>query len=84
MLNSGEPRRHRVVGSAPRDRELFWPHKKISARRQNQHAMARALPGKNHPSRAFCNRNAFAITETELKLMAAPAMIGLRSKPKNG
>ena len=30
------------------------------------------------------SRNAFAITETELKLMAAPAIIGLRSRPKNG
>jgi hypothetical protein len=30
------------------------------------------------------SRSAFAITETELKLMAAPAIIGLRSSPKNG
>lgn len=30
------------------------------------------------------SRNAFAITETELKLMAAPAMMGLRRRPKNG
>ena len=29
-------------------------------------------------------RNAFAITETELKLIAAPAIIGLRRTPKNG
>jgi len=27
---------------------------------------------------------AFAITETELKLIAAPAMIGLSRRPKNG
>ena len=31
-----------------------------------------------------CNRNAFAITETELRLIAAPAITGLRSKPKKG
>lgn len=30
------------------------------------------------------NRNAFAITETELKLMAAPAIIGLRRIPNTG
>ena len=30
------------------------------------------------------SRSAFAITETELKLIAAPAIIGLRSSPKNG
>ena len=32
----------------------------------------------------FRNRSAFAITETELKLMAAPAMMGLSNSPKNG
>ena len=30
------------------------------------------------------SRSALAMTETELRLMAAPAMIGLRSRPKNG
>ena len=30
------------------------------------------------------SRSAFAITETELKLIAAPAIIGLSSRPKNG
>jgi hypothetical protein len=29
-------------------------------------------------------RNALAITDTELKLIAAPAIIGLRRTPKNG
>jgi len=29
-------------------------------------------------------RNAFAITETELKLIAAPAIIGLRRMPNSG
>ena len=32
----------------------------------------------------FLNRKAFPITETELKLIAAPAIIGLNSKPKKG
>ncbi len=30
------------------------------------------------------SRSAFAITVTELKLIAAPAIIGLRRTPKNG
>ena len=30
------------------------------------------------------SRNAFAITETELKLIAAPAIIGLRRMPNSG
>ena len=34
--------------------------------------------------RALRSRNALAITETELKLIAAPAIIGLSSSPKNG
>jgi hypothetical protein len=32
----------------------------------------------------FRSRNALLMTETELRLIAAPAMIGLSSKPKNG
>lgn len=32
----------------------------------------------------FLNRRAFAITETELKLIAALAIIGLRSTPNHG
>jgi hypothetical protein len=32
----------------------------------------------------FFKRSAFVITETELKLMAAAAIIGLRRIPKNG
>ena len=32
----------------------------------------------------FLNRSAFEMTETELKLIAAPASMGLSSRPKNG
>ena len=32
----------------------------------------------------FRRRRALVMTETELKLIAAPAMIGLSSQPKNG
>ena len=32
----------------------------------------------------FLRRSALVITETELKLMAAPAIMGLSSRPKNG
>ena len=35
-------------------------------------------------SLAFRRRKALLMTETELRLIAAPAMIGLSSKPKNG
>lgn len=35
-------------------------------------------------SLTLLNRNEFVITDTELKLIAAAAMIGLRSIPKNG
>ena len=35
-------------------------------------------------SLTFRSRSALPMTDTELKLMAAPAMMGLRSKPKNG
>jgi hypothetical protein len=37
----------------------------------------------NH-SLTFRSRKALLMTETELRLIAAPAMIGLSSKPKNG
>jgi len=30
------------------------------------------------------SRSAFAMTETELRFIEAPAIIGLRSQPKNG
>ena len=35
-------------------------------------------------SRVWRRRRAFVITETELRLIAAPAIIGLSSTPKNG
>lgn len=37
-----------------------------------------------HQSGALRSRNAFAITDTELRLMAALAIIGDSSTPKNG
>ena len=37
----------------------------------------------NH-SFTFLSRRALPMTETELRLIAAPAMIGLSNKPKNG
>ena len=37
----------------------------------------------NH-SLTFRSRKALLMTETELRLIAAPAMTGLSSKPKNG
>jgi hypothetical protein len=41
------------------------------------------LPAETH-SFADCNLSALAITETELKLMAAAAIIGFRSSPNAG
>src|ERR1043166_8656982 len=38
----------------------------------------------NAYARVDRKRSALPITETELKLIAAPAIIGLRSRPKNG
>ena len=35
-------------------------------------------------NRILRKRSAFAITETELKLIAAPAITGLNSNPKKG
>jgi hypothetical protein len=40
-----------------------------------------ALPNHNFIVRS---RSAFVMTETELRLMAAPAIIGLSNTPKNG
>jgi hypothetical protein len=39
--------------------------------------------GLNHRAN-FLRRRAFPITETELNVIAALAIIGLRSRPKNG
>src|SRR4029453_7248809 len=65
-----------VVGQAPRLPAL--PVARVAV-----HACARGPQGRGY-SFTLRNRRAFAITETELKLIAAPAIIGLRSKPKNG
>ncbi len=44
-----------------------------------------ALRAKNSPhSRTCLSRSAFAITDTELKVIAALAIIGLSTRPKNG
>ncbi len=37
-----------------------------------------------YPEKPIYDRSAFAITETELRLIAAPAMIGLSRIPKKG
>ena len=42
------------------------------------------LPTRQGHSCTFLSRNAFAITETELKVIAALAIIGLSTIPKNG
>ena len=46
----------------------------------------RQLNGRRHSfqSGRFLNLSAFPTTDTELKLIAAAAIIGLRSSPKNG
>jgi hypothetical protein len=38
----------------------------------------------SHPNLARRNRNAFAITDTELKLIAAAASMGLSNRPNAG
>jgi hypothetical protein len=37
-----------------------------------------------HQRRTLLNLSAFAITDTELKVIAALAIMGLRSRPENG
>jgi len=44
----------------------------------------RLRPPSRYQTRARRSRKALPITDTELKLMAAAAMIGLSSKPKAG
>lgn len=44
----------------------------------------RSSPAGRHQIRAVRSRSALAITETELRAIAAAAMIGLKSKPKAG
>ena len=58
-------------------------------RRRREFAMTgtratRWLGGSVTQSRTRRRRSAFAITDTELKLMAALAMIGLSRMPENG
>lgn len=43
-----------------------------------------AINGDSHYSANRLNLSAFEITETELSVMAALAMSGLNSNPKNG
>ena len=42
------------------------------------------LPTRTHHSCAFLKRSAFAITDMELNVIAALAIIGLRARPKKG
>ena len=64
------------------------PHRlPTSAQCGGKPSLLNAIGG--HPPRfgsilAERRRNALATTDRELKLIAAPAMIGLRSTPKNG
>jgi hypothetical protein len=70
---------HRHVGMpAP------FPHGETEFPRQVRSQTEFGNEGNSSQSRTRCKRNAFAITETELRLIAAPAITGLRSNPKNG
>lgn len=82
----GETERHRKNTDAPHDPPLHWKHGKEnqpgrqkSARPEKPDVMLR-----NSHSEILRKRSAFTTTETELKLMAAPAMMGLRSRPRDG
>lgn len=52
--------------------------------RESLSGIAHFLDCSPYHSFVFRNRRALLMTETELKLMAAPAMMGLSSTPKNG
>jgi hypothetical protein len=55
---------------------LYFPH---------SHQCPKSGPGRGTlQSFAWRSLNALTITETELKVIAALAMIGLSSRPKNG
>ncbi len=56
-------------------------HKRLGGVRRE---IIQSLPPLSHPNRSALSRSAFTITETELKLIAAPAIIGLSRMPKNG
>ena len=60
-------------------------HMRNQTRHASGYSKFRNLRARVQPSRfTERSRSALAMTETELRLMAAPAMIGLRSRPKNG
>ena len=68
-------------------RGIFWdeavpPQNRWLAKAREWARMGCARP-QRHRS-AFLRRKALEITLTELKLIAAPAIIGLRTSPKRG
>ena len=53
-------------------------------RHQQRHEQNGRCPPHTHQSTTLRNRNAFPITETELNVIAALAIIGLSSTPSRG
>ena len=63
-----------------------WSHRQTNCRANGCRASASLALAGEAPAYSFIrrSRSAFAITETELKLIAAPAIIGLRRIPNSG
>ena len=68
-----------VVGEPPMEPLAMEVHTKLQRAIDD---VCQAAP--THHSCAFLNRNAFTITDTELNVIAALAINGLRVKPKKG
>ena len=87
-LDSGAPARERRI-----PRGHLAPHgwevqrlRRMGARREEsgQHEHPESSASAGHANLLPRSRSAFAITDTELKLIAAAAIIGSRSRPNTG
>ena len=78
------------------ERKTRRAHREANRPHRLAPVLSRSVDGHLYPARTFpasqqqpysltlLSRNALATTDTELNDIAAPAMIGLRSSPKNG
>ena len=89
IVCSQRRRQHGRVAGQVSDRlmlEAEQPDDVDDARHERERPSTRQNPRRqfgNH-SCAFRSRRALVMTDTELRLIAAPAIIGLSSRPQNG
>lgn len=84
MIRSGEPCQCREGSDGYASRGSEAPFHDLSSRATTRKVQPQSSRAAACVNRAVRNRRAFAITDTELRLIAAPAMIGLRRMPKMG